>query len=130
MLLGELVVAAGRAGRAVALDVEPELAVLLRPGAFRRAVTNLIDNAGRHARHVAIAGRRRDDRFVEVTVDDDGPGIAPERRAAAFKPFESGTGSTGLGLTIARDIVRAHGGELMLEESPLGGLRARIQVPV
>ena len=130
VLLGELVVAAGRAGRAVALDVEPELAVLLRPGAFRRAVTNLIDNAGRHARHVAIAGRRRDDRFVEVTVDDDGPGIAPERRAAAFKPFESGTGSTGLGLTIARDIVRAHGGELMLEESPLGGLRARIQVPV
>lgn len=129
-LLADLVVAARRAGRMVALDAEPELVVLLRPGAFRRAVTNLIDNAGRHASHVAVRAWRQDERFVEVTVDDDGPGIPAERREAAFKPFESGTGSTGLGLTIARDIVRAHGGELTLEESPMGGLRARIQVQV
>ena len=130
VMLAELVVSARRAGRAVALDVEPDLAVLLRPGAFRRAVTNLIDNAGRHAHHVALRAMRQGERFVELTVDDDGPGIAPERREAVFKPFESGTGSTGLGLTIARDIVRAHGGEIMLEESPMGGLRARIRVPV
>ena len=130
VLLADVVVAARRAGRVVALEVEPELVVLLRPGAFRRAVTNLIDNAGRHANLVALRVWRQDARFVEVTVDDDGPGIPAERREAAFKPFESGTGSTGLGLTIARDIVRAHGGELMLEESPMGGLRARIQVPV
>ena len=130
VLLADVVVAARRAGRVVALEVEPELVVLLRPGAFRRAVTNLIDNAGRHANLVALRAWRQDARFVEVTVDDDGPGIPAERREAAFKPFESGTGSTGLGLTIARDIVRAHGGELMLEESPMGGLRARIQVPV
>ena len=130
VLLADLVVSARRAGRAVALEVEPELVVLLRPGAFRRAVTNLIDNAGRHANHVALRAQRQGERFAEVIVDDDGPGIAPERREAAFKPFESGTGSTGLGLTIARDIVRAHGGALLLEESPMGGLRARIKIPV
>ena len=130
VLLADLVVSARRAGRAVALEVEPELVVLLRPGAFRRAVTNLIDNAGRHANHVALRAQRQGERFAEVIVDDDGPGIAPERREAAFKPFESGPGSTGLGLTIARDIVRAHGGALLLEESPMGGLRARIKIPV
>ena len=68
---------------------------------------------------------------VFVTVDDDGPGIPPDRRESVFRPFESGSaGGTGLGLTIARDIVRAHGGEIVLEDSPLGGLRARIRLPV
>jgi two-component system osmolarity sensor histidine kinase EnvZ len=64
-------------------------------------------------------------------VDDDGPGIPPDRRESVFRPFESSAaGGTGLGLTIARDIVRAHGGEIFLEDSPLGGLRARIRLPV
>ena len=63
-------------------------------------------------------------------MDDDGPGIAPDRRESVFRPFESGAGGgTGLGLTIARDIVRAHGGEIMLEDSPMGGLRARLRLP-
>jgi two-component system osmolarity sensor histidine kinase EnvZ len=80
---------------------------------------------------------------VHITVDDDGPGIPPEQREEAFRPFvrldtpalgagQSGagrSGGTGLGLTIARDIVRAHGGELALETSPRGGLRARIRLP-
>ena len=70
-------------------------------------------------------------RSVLVTVDDDGPGIPADRRESVFRPFESGSaGGTGLGLTIARDIVRAHGGEIVLEDSPLGGLRARIRLPV
>ena len=64
-------------------------------------------------------------------MDDDGPGIPPERREGAFRAFESGPdGGTGLGLTIARDIVHAHGGEIFLEDSPLGGLRARVVLPV
>ncbi len=68
---------------------------------------------------------------MQVTVDDDGPGIPPDRRESVFRPFASGAaGGTGLGLTIARDIVRAHGGEIVLEDSPLGGLRARIMLPV
>ncbi|WP_337877120.1 ATP-binding protein, partial [Elioraea sp.] len=71
----------------------------------------------------------------QITVDDDGPGIPAERREEAFRPFvrldggRGGSSHTGLGLTIARDIVRAHGGEIALEESPRGGLRARIRLP-
>jgi two-component system osmolarity sensor histidine kinase EnvZ len=69
--------------------------------------------------------------WVQVTVDDDGPGIPEAEREEAFRPFHSGSpGGTGLGLAIARDIARAHGGEILLERSPLGGLRARLRLPV
>ena len=108
----------------------PALTLSLRADAVRRAITNLVDNARRHAHRVALAAMPQG-RMVFVTVDDDGPGIPPERRESVFRPFESdATGGTGLGLTIARDIVRAHGGEIVLEDSPLGGLRARIRLPV
>ncbi|MEX0758317.1 MAG: ATP-binding protein, partial [Tistlia sp.] len=73
---------------------------------------------------------------VEILVDDNGGGIPPELREEVFKPFfriersrNPETGGTGLGLTIARDVVRSHGGELTLEEAPAGGLRARIWLP-
>ncbi|WP_428484645.1 ATP-binding protein [Rhodopila sp.] len=129
-LLDEIAAGARRAGALLALDVPAGLTVKLRSDAVRRAVTNLVDNARRHARHVALAAVAQG-RSVLVTVDDDGPGIPADRRESVFRPFESNsTGGTGLGLTIARDIVRAHGGEIVLEESPLGGLRARIRLPV
>jgi two-component system osmolarity sensor histidine kinase EnvZ len=113
------------------LDVPETLTLPLRADAVRRAITNLVDNARRHARHVTLGASTMGARNVQVTVDDDGPGIPPDRRESVFRPFESGAaGGTGLGLTIARDIVRAHGGDIMLEESPLGGLRARIRLPV
>jgi len=122
---------ARRAGSDVALDSPRGLVLPLRPDAIRRAVTNLVDNARRHARHVTLAAHRPNPRAVEITVDDDGPGIPPESRETVFRPFASGaTGGTGLGLTIARDIVRAHGGEITLEQSPAGGLRARVSLPV
>jgi two-component system osmolarity sensor histidine kinase EnvZ len=98
---------------------------------MRRAITNLLDNARRHARHVLLAAAPHGARAVQVTVDDDGPGIPLNRRESVFRPFESSaSGGTGLGLTIARDIIRAHGGDIVLEDSPLGGLRARIRLPV
>jgi two-component system osmolarity sensor histidine kinase EnvZ len=128
-LLDDVARHARRAGTEVRVVCPEELALMLRAEAFRRAVTNLVDNARRHARHVAItaapvAGG------VGITVDDDGPGIAADRRADVFRAFESGKdGGTGLGLTIALDVVRAHGGDIALEDSPLGGLRARITVP-
>jgi two-component system osmolarity sensor histidine kinase EnvZ len=129
-VLEEVAAGARRAGADVSLDVPPVLRLSLRADAVRRAITNLVDNARRHARHVALAAIPQG-RSVQVTVDDDGPGIPPERRESVFRPFESSeTGGTGLGLTIARDIVRAHGGDIVLEESPLGGLRARIRLPV
>jgi two-component system osmolarity sensor histidine kinase EnvZ len=129
-VLEEVAAGARRSGAAVDVDVPDGLTLSLRSNAVRRAITNLVDNARRHAHRVALAAMTQG-RMVFVTVDDDGPGIPPERRESVFRPFESdAAGGTGLGLTIARDIVRAHGGEIVLEDSPLGGLRARIRLPV
>jgi two-component system osmolarity sensor histidine kinase EnvZ len=130
-VLEDVAASARRAGAHVALEVPANLTLLLRADAVRRAITNLVDNARRHASHIVLAAAAQGARNVLVTVDDDGPGIPPERRESVFRAFESGaTDGTGLGLTIARDIVRAHGGDIMLEDSPLGGLRARIRLPV
>jgi len=129
-VLEEVAAGARRSGAEVEVDAPDALTLSLRANAVRRAITNLVDNARRHAHRVALAALPQG-RMVFVTVDDDGPGIPPERRESVFRPFESGAaGGTGLGLTIARDIVRAHGGEIVLEDSPLGGLRARIRLPV
>ncbi|MDE2516913.1 MAG: HAMP domain-containing protein, partial [Rhodospirillales bacterium] len=130
-MLEEIAMAARRGGARIRLDVPEELVVPLRPDAMRRAITNLVDNARRHARHVEIAAIRPGPHAVIVTVEDDGPGIPPERRESVFRPFESGAaGGTGLGLTIARDIVRAHGGEIALKDAARGGLRAEVRLPV
>ena len=129
-LLEDVATAARRNGAAIQLDSPPGLTLNLRPDAARRAVTNLVENAKRHARLVQLSVLPQG-RNVQVLVDDDGPGIAEDRRESVFRPFESGaSGGTGLGLTIARDIARAHGGDIVLENSPLGGLRARMRLPV
>ena len=129
-LLGDVAGAARRAGATVEVDSPAGLTLNLRPDAARRALTNLVDNARRHAGHVHLSAVPQD-RAVQVLVDDDGPGIPADRRESVFRPFESGEGGgTGLGLTIARDIVRAHGGDIVLERSPMGGLRARLRLPV
>ncbi len=129
-MLDEVACGARRAGARVALDAPDGLEVKLRRDAVRRAVTNLVDNARRHAQHIRLAAEPHG-RTVQLIVDDDGPGIPSDRRESVFRPFESGRdGGTGLGLTIARDIVRAHGGDILLEDSPMGGLRARLRLPV
>jgi two-component system osmolarity sensor histidine kinase EnvZ len=96
----------------------------------------LIDNALRYADHVSVRAGRRGD-AIEITVDDDGPGIPEDRRDDVFKPFfrletsrNPVTGGVGLGLTIARDVLRGHGGDIQLSASPSGGLRARLRLPV
>jgi two-component system osmolarity sensor histidine kinase EnvZ len=130
-VLADVAAGARRAGADVALEAPAGMTLLLRQDAVKRAISNLVDNARRHAKRVALTARPNGPRVVQVTVDDDGPGIAPDRRESVFRPFESGaSGGTGLGLTIARDIVRAHGGDIVLEDSPMGGLRARIRLPV
>jgi two-component system, OmpR family, osmolarity sensor histidine kinase EnvZ len=110
--------------------------VTVRPAAFKRCLANLVSNAARFAPSIAITGHR-DHRYLTVTVDDDGPGIPLEMREDVFKPFlrlddarNQDQGGTGLGLAIARDIARSHGGDIMLGDSPLGGLRATVRVPV
>ena len=99
-------------------------------------LTNLVANAMVHADHVAVYASRSDD-AIEVTIDDDGPGIPSDQREEVFKPFyrldssrNPDGGGTGLGLTIARDVMRGHGGDLRLEQAPAGGVRARLRLPV
>ncbi len=108
----------------------------VRPAAFKRCLGNLVSNAARFASNVSITGHR-DHRWLTVTVDDDGPGIPAKLREEVFKPFlrlddarNQDEGGTGLGLAIARDIARSHGGDIALGDSPLGGLRATVRVPV
>jgi two-component system osmolarity sensor histidine kinase EnvZ len=134
-ILAEVASAAARDGHTVTLENAPGLVLPLRPQAIKRCFTNLVDNALRFAGKVQIRAVRRGG-VAEITVDDDGPGIPPERREDVFKPFfrmeESrnlATGGVGLGLTIARDIARSHGGDVTLGTSPLGGLRATIRLP-
>ena len=110
--------------------------VTVRPAAFRRCLANLVSNAARFAKAISITGHR-DHRWLTITVDDDGPGIPVELREEVFRPFlrlddarNQDEGGTGLGLAIARDIARAHGGDITLGESPMGGLRATVRVPV
>src|SRR5437764_103496 len=92
--------------------------------------------AAPQAPSISMTGHR-DKRWLTATVDDDGPGIAPHLREEVFKPFlrlddarNQDAGGTGLGLAIARDIARCHGGDITLSNSPLGGLRATVRVPI
>jgi two-component system osmolarity sensor histidine kinase EnvZ len=108
----------------------------LRRNAFKRAVMNLVSNASKHGKRILItaAASRRN---LVVTIEDDGPGIPAALRETVFRPFYSldtsrnqNVKSTGLGLAIARDIIRAHGGEIHLGDSRIGGLKATIRVPL
>jgi two-component system osmolarity sensor histidine kinase EnvZ len=135
-LLEELRADAERHGHNATVAFHGPPDVTVRPAAFKRCIYNLVSNAGRHAKTVSITGHR-DHRWLTVSVDDDGPGIPQELREDVFKPFlrlddarNQDEGGTGLGLAIARDIARSHGGEITLGNSPMGGLRATIRVPV
>ncbi|SDA81151.1 ATP-binding protein [Mesorhizobium qingshengii] len=109
--------------------------VHVRPSAFARLLSNVIGNAFRYARTVEVNADHGRGSLL-VTIDDDGPGIPADRREDVFKPFvrldearNLDASGTGLGLSIARDIARSHGGDITLDDSPLGGLRAVIKVP-
>jgi two-component system osmolarity sensor histidine kinase EnvZ len=135
-LLQEAVRQARRKGGEIQLSTEGDLQLPVRPQAFMRCINNLLDNAMQHARHVAVRARRVGGN-IDVVIDDDGPGIAAEQREEVFKPFyriegsrNPQTGGVGLGLSIARDVVRGHGGDILLDQSPAGGLRVRLRLPV
>ncbi len=135
-LLNETAASARREGTEVTLSVEPLMTLPLRPNAMRRCVANLLSNAGRHAGTAWVRAERRGG-AIEIIIDDDGPGIPAAAREDVFKPFfrmdrsrNLATGGSGLGLTIARDVVRSHGGDITLDDSPYGGLRAIIRLPL
>jgi two-component system osmolarity sensor histidine kinase EnvZ len=139
VLAAEAVADVGRAhdaGGRIALSVAEPLTVQVKRNAVKRCLVNLIDNALKYGKRVQVTLRRAG-RSVELIVDDDGPGIPEERREEAFRPFHRldvgrnlQPGGVGLGLAIARDIARAHGGDVRLDKSPFGGLRAILRLPI
>jgi len=135
LLIEDLAADLRREGTPLTVTPPPEFVIPVRPNALRRCLSNLIGNARRHASHVWLTGIVVAD-GIDILVDDDGPGIPPANRARVFRPFvrldasrNPLTGGVGLGLTIARDVARSHGGDVRLETSPQGGLRARVHLP-
>jgi two-component system osmolarity sensor histidine kinase EnvZ len=120
----------------IRIKVPEHVMVSVKRAGLRRVLANLIDNALKHGAHVAVT-LSQDDRLVEIAVEDDGPGIPEDRRDESFRPFhrlDQGrnlqSGGSGLGLSIARDIARAHGGDIVLDDSMMGGLKATVRLPV
>ena len=108
----------------------------VRPKAMRRAFENIISNALAYSTQCVVEASYRNDE-VTIVFDDNGAGIPEERRADALRPFvrletsrNRQTGGTGLGLSITSDIVAGHGGEIILADAPLGGLRVTIKLPM
>jgi two-component system osmolarity sensor histidine kinase EnvZ len=113
-----------------------DLVLPLKRQAFKRAITNLVSNAARFGDHIIIrAATERG--FLRVEIDDDGPGIPEHERENVVRPFyrvdherNKNAGNSGLGLAIAKDIARSHGGDLTLADSSMGGLKAIVSVPL
>ncbi|WP_299438869.1 ATP-binding protein [uncultured Rhodospira sp.] len=125
-----------RSGGEITLTVPKSITLPLKQQAFERCVGNIVGNAVRHGGRVDVQAVLRGER-AEVIVDDDGPGIPADQRETVFKAFQRlessrnlKTGGMGLGLTIARDLVRGMGGDIALLDSPLGGLRVRLTLPL
>jgi two-component system osmolarity sensor histidine kinase EnvZ len=126
---------AERSGVELDISMDRPVVLPLRPTAFHRCLGNLVDNACRYAKWIGISVKQKDE-MVEIAVDDDGPGIPEAFREKVFEPFvrldeqpDGDTGGTGLGLTIARDVVLSLGGDLRLDRSRRGGLRAVLRIP-
>jgi two-component system osmolarity sensor histidine kinase EnvZ len=135
-LLQDVAAMARREGAEITLEVAEDLEATVRPEAMRRALVNLVGNAQRYARNIRVSGRRGAE-AIEIIIDDDGPGVPADKREEVFRPFfrleesrNPETGGIGLGLTIARDVVRGHGGDVILADSPMGGLRVILRLPV
>ncbi|MEL6265254.1 MAG: ATP-binding protein, partial [Pseudomonadota bacterium] len=134
-LLADLVAEMGETGARATLEAPGPVMVEIRPAALRRALRNIAENAARYGEVARIALRPSTGR-VEVVIDDDGPGIAPEDRARVFEPFvrleasrSRDTGGAGLGLAIARAAIEGQDGTIALGQAPGGGLRVTVTLP-
>ena len=136
LLFEELETDAEVLGKSISSTFQGDPNATVKPNAFKRCLSNLIGNACRYANKIEMQGRHADN-WLTVTIQDDGPSIPEEEREAAFRPFyridtarNQNESSTGLGLSIARDIARGHGGEISLEDSQkLGGLLVQVRIP-
>lgn len=135
LLVGSVVDGMADMGRDVELDATPGVILAGDPDGLRRVVTNLVDNALKYG-HRARLRLQRDGDHCELQVDDDGPGVPEGLQERLLLPFVRGessrnrdTGGIGLGLSVAHDVVLAHGGELRLINRPEGGLRVSVRLP-
>jgi two-component system osmolarity sensor histidine kinase EnvZ len=135
-MLEELRADTERRGIETRLSFSGDPRIVVRPAGIKRLLANLVGNAQRYGKRIELTAEN-DGKTMTIHIDDDGPGIPVERREDAFRPFyrleearNQDNANTGLGLAIARDIARSHGGEIELERSPLGGLRASVTLPV
>ena len=123
-------------GHAVSVEVSEQIVVGARPTALRRALRNLLENAAIYGGRAVARVVRVEGGCVAVVVEDTGPGVPEGEQERVFEPFvrleesrSRDTGGTGLGLAIARTIVRAHGGDIRLENMVDGGLRVTVVLP-
>ena len=124
----------------VDFDLEYDLMVSVRPNSLERAIINILNNANKYSSKIWIKTQLLEEPYKEfalITIDDNGPGIAPEKLEDVFKPFyrvddsrNAQTGGVGLGLSITQDIILSHGGEITLNKSQHGGLSVSIRLPV
>jgi two-component system osmolarity sensor histidine kinase EnvZ len=135
-IAAEVVEDAAKSGADIAMERREGLSAPVRGSALKRCLANLVDNALAHGERVRVAAKREGG-AVLVDVDDDGPGIPEALYEDAFRPFSrldetrtKNAKGVGLGLAIARDVARSHGGDVVLAKSPLGGLRATLRLPV
>ena len=118
------------------ISVEENLEINIRPNSIKRCLTNLIDNGLSYGKKVAILSNKTKNN-LSIIVDDDGPGIDEDEYQNVMKPFyridksrSQNKSGVGLGLSIANDIIRSHGGNISLDKSPLSGLRVKISLPL
>jgi two-component system, OmpR family, osmolarity sensor histidine kinase EnvZ len=136
-MMRDIISDALRAGRVVdGTELALSLPASGRPIALKRCLSNLVENALSFADTVAVSSTRTQDLII-IHVDDNGPGIAPEDYEEALKPFSrldpsrnQNRKGVGLGLALANDAARSHGGSLTLERSSLGGLKVSVRLPV
>jgi len=135
-MLGRMAENCRDSGHAVGFRTAPmPIRIMARRTALKRALGNLVDNAVKYGGSAELA-LARDGDSVAVTIDDNGPGIPEAEMENVFRPFyriegsrSRDTGGTGLGLSVANDVIRAHGGEIRLQNRPGGGLRVVVTLP-
>jgi two-component system osmolarity sensor histidine kinase EnvZ len=135
-LLLEIQSDAARKNQKVDIHGPRGLSMPLRRPAMKRCITNLVNNACTYGTRANVSLVEKPNNWIEIIVEDNGPGIPEERREEAFLPFHRldegrnlDQGGTGLGLAIARDVAKSHGGDIYLEDSATGGLKAIISLP-
>ncbi|MFQ5563076.1 MAG: ATP-binding protein [Parvularculaceae bacterium] len=135
-LLNDIAAETRRSGGEISLSLRDKLFVEARRHSIKRAVNNLVSNGVKYAGRVWVSARKRAT-DIEIYVDDNGPGVASENYEEVFKPFTrldgpdgADQGGVGLGLALARDVARGHGGDVTLSRAPQGGLRAILRIPL